>query len=174
MAINSQTLMKIKSIEWIVLSSILTIYALYIGLKISWRGAFTLFNYLLILIFVICFLTIIFALADLKVIYHYTNDVTQDPLWFRVTWGFCEFGIWYGVYLTTFLVSYTYFMASLQLRHELKNANMLEPEKANSYLMRLSSVAYLRIFFLCAFLIGLLTLVHSVLLVYMFYHFKQA
>lgn len=49
---------------------------------------------------------------------------------------------------------------------------MLSPDKANSLLMRLSSVAYLRIFVFCALLIGILTLVHSVFIVYMFYHFE--
>ncbi len=139
-----------------------------------WRDTYTLFRWLIMLVFTICFLTIILALADLQIIYDYTDDISEDPNWFRVLLCICEFGIWYGVYLSTFLVSYTYFQASLQLRYQLKEANMLSPSKENSLLMRLSSVAYLRIFVACALLIGILTLVHSIFLVYMFYHFDQA
>lgn len=78
-----------------------------------WRDTYTLFRWLLVLVFTICFLTIILALADLQIIYDYTDDISEDPYWFRVLLCICEFGIWYGVYLSTFLVSYTYFQASL-------------------------------------------------------------
>lgn len=64
---------------------------------------------LITLVFVICLLTILFALIDLKVVYNYTGDINQDPLWFRVLLCLCEFGVWDGVYMTTFVVSYTYF-----------------------------------------------------------------
>ena len=78
-----------------------------------WCDTYTLFRWLLMLVVTICFLTIILALADLQIIYDYTEDVSEDPYWFRVLLCICEFGIWYGVYLSTFLVSYTYFQASL-------------------------------------------------------------
>lgn len=50
---------------------------------------------------------------------------------------------------------------------------MLSDEKANSFLMRLSAAAYLRIFIASAVLIGILTMIHSIFLVYLYYHFQS-
>lgn len=64
---------------------------------------------LLTLMITISVLTIIFALIDLRIVFQYTGDKAEDPLWFRVTLCVVEFGIWFCVYMTTFVVSYTYF-----------------------------------------------------------------
>jgi hypothetical protein len=150
------------------------IYSVKVAIKMPWKEKYTVFRSLLVLIIIICILTVLFAMIDLKIIYNYSGNISEDPFWFRILVCICEFGIWYGVYMTTFLVSYTYFQASLQLRQQLKEANLLEPDKADSLMMRLSPTAYLRIFVCCALLIGILTLVHSIFLIYLYYHFDTA
>ena len=99
-----------------VLSTALILYQLVIAYKMRWKDSYTGFRGLMALVMSVCLLTILFGMIDLQIVYDWTADVTQDPFWFRVLLCFCEFGIWYGIYMTTFMVSYTYFQASLQLR----------------------------------------------------------
>lgn len=113
MALSWVSIRDFKSYEWIVLSCILIVLCTRILFEVKCNQTYPILRRLLILIITISSVLIVISLIDLKIIFKSAVGSSSDPMWFRITLVLSDFSVWYSIYMTTFLVSYTYFQASL-------------------------------------------------------------
>lgn len=96
---------KIKSIEWICLSTVLLVLAFYVIM--TKRYGYPRFRQILVFIIIIGTIVFFSSLYSLDLVLEFTKgtDFDKRTIWYRILIFFCEFSVWLSIYLVTFLVS---------------------------------------------------------------------